>query len=242
MAEFIEACTGSMLNLIASVLLGLTTLYWLVVILGAVGIDSLDFDFDADTGLDTDLDLDTDTPHGMLQAGIGASILRFFHIGTVPVLVLWSVFILAFWMVGVLSYPLIGKWGGLLQLAALVPMVIGSLLLTKVLTLPLKALFARMKEQEEAEQKLDLIGRRGTVVSLTVTHRLGQVEIPTNGAPLRLNVRTSDDRTMLSKGDEAVVIGQDAKSNVYVVRGFWQDASHDHPQASDTMPKPGQSS
>ncbi len=224
MAEFFEACTGSTLNLIATVMLGMTMLYWVVVIVGAVGIDSLDFDFDfdADGGMDGHFDgLDGDgAGHGVLHAGIGASILRFFHIGTVPLLVLWSVFILTFWVVGVFTYPLLGSWGGLLQLAALVPMFLVTLALTKMLTLPLKTLFARIQAQEQAEQHLDLIGKRCTVVSLTATHRAGQVEVATDAAPLRLNVRTSDPNTVLNKGDEAVLIAKDPTTGAYTIRGF----------------------
>ena len=215
-AEFIEACTQSPVNLALSVLLGLILLYWVIVCLGAVGIDSLDFDFD----MDGEPDFDLDANGSLLHAGMSTSVMRFFHIGTVPLLVLLSVFVLAMWALGVISYRWIGHWSVLLQLAMLVPFALGALVLTKVLTLPLAALFKKMREQEDAEQHVDLIGRRCRVVSLTADHRHGQVEVATEGAPLRLNVTTADESIVLNKGDEAVLITQDKARGVYHVRGF----------------------
>ncbi|MEM6550608.1 MAG: hypothetical protein AAF750_00525 [Planctomycetota bacterium] len=216
MADFITACTQSPTNLVLSVLLVLIMLYWIVVIIGAVGMDSLDFDFD----FDGDVDLALDGHTSLFGAGIGLSFLRFFHVGTVPLLILVSVFVLMMWAIGVISYPLIGNWGILLQLLMLVPFAIGAILLTKVLTLPLRVFFDKLKAQEAAEQSVNLIGQRCEVVSLTATHRHGQVKVATDGSPLLLNVVTPDESITLNKGDEAVLISQDADSSVFTIQGF----------------------
>lgn len=219
-AEFIQACTQSPVNLALSVMLVLILLYWIIVILGAVGLDSLDLDLDLDGEPDIDVDLDVDSETSVLHAGVGTSILRFFNIGTVPVLILLSVFVLALWSIGVISYPWVGNWSILLQVLVLVPFSAGALLLTKLLTAPIAVLFRKMKEQEEAEQKLDLIGKRCMIVSLTATHKHGQAEVQTDGAPLRLNVVTADNASVLNKGDEAVLVAKDGTRGVYTIRGF----------------------
>ena len=217
MADFIAACTQSPVNLTLSVLLALTMTYWLVVLVGAVGLDSLDFDLD----LDTDVDLDIDaSSSGFLATGATASVLKFFHIGTVPILVLWSVFLLSLWALGVVSWPLVGSWGVLLQLAAVAPLAIGGLLLTKVLTLPLKSVFDRIERDTEAENNVQLLGRRCTIVSLTADARFGQAEIATSGSPLKLHVRTRDADTVLNKGEEAVLVGEDKGARIYYVQRF----------------------
>lgn len=103
MSQFFEACTQSPVNLALSVMLVLILFYWVVVVLGAVGLDSLDFDLDFDGEPDIDIDTDLDTDASLLDAGLGTAILKFFHIGTVPVLILLSVFILSLWAIGVVS-------------------------------------------------------------------------------------------------------------------------------------------
>lgn len=59
MSDFIAACTQSSSNLVLSLLLALTMLYWLMVLFGAVGLDSLDFDLDLDTDIDIDINART---------------------------------------------------------------------------------------------------------------------------------------------------------------------------------------
>jgi len=217
-SDFIAACTQSPVNLTLSVLLLLTMGYWLVVLVGAVGVDSLDFDLDLDTDVDVDVDVDAST--GLLATGAAASIFKFFHVGSVPILVLWTVLVLMLWALGVLSWPLVGGWGVLLQLTAVIPLLIGGLLLTKVVTLPLKHIFDQIERDTEAENNVKLLGRRCTIVSLTADVRAGQAEIATSGAPLKLNVRTRDEGTVLNKGEEAVLVGEDPEKRVYYVQRF----------------------
>ena len=217
MADFIAACTQSPVNLTLSVLLALTMAYWLVVLVGAAGLDSLDFDLDLDADVDVDVDANSS---GFLATGAAASIFKFFHVGTVPILVLWSVFVLSLWALGVVSWPLVGSWGVLLQLAAVAPLAIGGLMLTKVLTLPLKSIFDRIERDTEAENNVQLLGRRCTIVSLTADARFGQAEIATSGSPLKLHVRTRDADTVLNKGEEAVLVGEDKEARIYYVQRF----------------------
>jgi len=216
-ADFIAACTQSPVNLTLSVLLVLTMTYWIVVLVGAVGLDSLDFDLDLDT--DVDVDIDTSSS-GLFTTGAAASIFKFFHVGSVPILVLWSVFVLCLWALGVVSWPLVGSWSALLQLVAIIPLAIGGLLLTKLLTLPLKSVFDRIERDTEAENNVKLLGRRCTIVSLTADARFGQAEIATSGSPLKLNVRTRDADTVLNKGEEAVLVGEDRDKRIYFVQRF----------------------
>ena len=228
MTDFIAACVSSPVNLTLSVLLALTTLYWLVVLLGAAGLDSLDFDFDPDVDVDIDVTLDADAASGsgsggdagLLAGGPVAGLMRFLHVGSVPVLILWSVFVLCLWFIGVVTWPWLGGWSTLLQLLAVVPFAVFALLATKVLTLPLKALFDKMEAQHEAENHTRLLGRRCTITSLTADPRGGQASIDTDGAPLLLYVRTRDPDVVLNKGDEAVLVGEDKARRLYFVQKF----------------------
>lgn len=212
MADFIAACTQSPVNLTLSVLLILVAAYWAVVLVGAVDLESLDFDFDFESDPGS-------TSGGWLNGPLG-EVLRFFNVGSVPVLVLASIMLAVLWAIGVLTWPIVGQWSLLIQLVAVIPIWIAALLLTKLITLPLRRVFEQMERQAEAENNVNLQGRRCVIVSLTADPQRGQAEIATNGAPLLLNVRTRDDTVVLNKGDEAVILAADTSKNLYFVQAF----------------------
>ncbi|MFK7789016.1 MAG: hypothetical protein AB8C95_05895 [Phycisphaeraceae bacterium] len=209
MSEFIAAIL-SPVNLVLSVMLLCCVFYWLTVCLGALDIDTFDFDFDTDT------DVDIDAGSGGMSS---ISLMRFFNLGQVPLTVLASIFVLILWVVGVGSYRYIGDWGILLQLLILVPMLIGAALLTKALTNPLKRVF-RDLERSESSGEIDFIGKRCFVVSGTLDNKHGQVEVATEGAPIKLNALLEGSDHPLLKGAEVVIVSQDPESGVYRVRGF----------------------
>lgn len=208
MTEFIDAIL-SPVNLMLTIMLVAAMGYWLLVILGTLAPDSLDFDFDLDA------DTDIDTGHG--PGGIALA--KFFNLGEVPLMVLVSIFLAVMWFTGVVLHPMIGGWAVILQVAMLVPMAIVAVLLTKLLTQPFKGLLKHLRSGEDAG-KVELIGRRCVVISARVDDRAGQVEFQTDGAPLRLNVRTADASQTLSRGDEAVIVADRDERGVYVIRGF----------------------
>lgn len=222
-------------NLFFTILLGLVVLYWLMVILGALAVDSLDldvdtdvdFDVDADVDIDADLDIDADADMdadighaGPGAHGLGHSILVFFNLGQVPLLVLLSVFILTMWFTGIATHPILGDWSMFAQVAMVIPYAIGAMMVTKIITQPLAVFFKRVKEQERAEQNTQILGRRCRVVSGVVDLAHGQVEIETDGAPVKLNARTKPEHTNLKKGDEAVLIAHNRDKGFYLVREF----------------------
>lgn len=213
MTDFLNACIDSPVNLVLSILLGVTTLYWVVVILGAVGVDSLDLDLDLG-GTDADVDADLGA-HGYF-----GETLDFLNVGRVPVLILWSVLVLAMWAIGVLAWPIVGDWSLFLQLLFVLPVLLVSLLLMKVVTLPIAKMVRKMEADSEAEANVKLVGRRCVVSSLTVDTKSGQVEVATAGAPLKLHARTRDEDVVLNKGDEAVLVAEDADAHIYYVTAF----------------------
>ena len=77
-----------------------------------------------------------------------------------------------------------------------------------------------MKAQEDAEQRHDIVGKRAVVVSLTATDRGGQAEVETDGAPLKLTVKTNKPGLTLNKGDDAVVVGEDEATGHYLITNF----------------------
>lgn len=205
MNEFIDAIS-SPVNFGLTILLGCFVFYWAVVMIGIADIDAFD------------LDVDVDADAGGVQF---MSFLKFLNVGEVPLMILLTVFSLVLWLVGVLSYMLIGSafFSVPMQLLSLLPMGILAVLLTKLLTQPLRKLFSQL-DQDASAGAVEVVGMRCRVISSTVTERMGQVEIETDAAPVRLNVRTSAGAAVLKRGDEAVVVADRDENGLYIVRGF----------------------
>jgi len=82
MIEFVNEAF-QLSNLPATGFLLLISFYWLMVVLGAIGMDAIDLDFDADVDVDIDGDFDT-------TAGGFSSFAEFMHLAHVPSLGLMS--------------------------------------------------------------------------------------------------------------------------------------------------------
>ena len=87
-------------------------------------------------------------------------------------------------------------------------------MLTKIITQPLKGRFYPV-EPNKAE---DLVGATCIVTTSEVTTTFGEAELTTEGAPLRLNVRSSE--AGIAKGCEVVLVEHDAETNTWQVASF----------------------
>lgn len=203
MTEFFDAClTGSAFA--ASILLTLVCMYWILVMIGAVGLDvfDLDFDFDADADVSSIL-------------GIGAVGFRFLNLGRVPIMVWLSAFALSLWVVSMALQELgddirSGWWQ--------TSLIVGrngliSLIPTKILTQPLRGAFDTSPPNPDKE----MIGRMGVVTSV-VTETSGQVEIDAEGAPLALHARTREEE--IAKGDRIVIVDYDSETRIFDVEKY----------------------
>jgi len=214
MSEFIDAIL-SPVNLVLTVFLVCIAAYWLLVIFGTLAPDALDIDLD----FDGQGDLDGSVEPPVAGGGGLSNALRFFNIGEVPLMVLLTIFIAALWFVGIATHPWVGGWSIVFQLLSLVPMIAVALLTTKLLTQPFKGFFSKLKESE-LDGQIEVVGQRCRVISATIDHRFGQVEVQTGGAPLKLNAKTAGPGEELKRGDEVVVVADRDTKGLYTVRGF----------------------
>ena len=180
-------------------------------------------DVDADLGADVqadigaDMDADADAHAGVDGADAGAlrSVLHFFYIGEVPVMILVSIFILSCWTISVIANYYLNPSGSLiLGLPILAGDVFVSAFICKVFAMPLKRLFEAFDKDANAPR--DVMGRICIVTTTTVSKKMGQAEVTTKGAPLLLNV-VSDSDHVFKKGDEAVITGRNKKTGVYTI-------------------------
>lgn len=190
-------------NIIPTTLLGLTVLYWLTVIIGALDIDFFDFDLDA---------VDSDSVTGPFHG-----ILAFLNVADLPFMLVFSIFILTFWVLSMLMHLLPFETGGLIIGILFIPNLIISGFITKVITHPLKTLF---KDVYKTDNKVNEIeGKLCTLLCDLSFGRLGQAEVKRDATSIIINVKV-DECENLQKGEKALVIRKDADKNFYIINKF----------------------
>ncbi len=158
-----------------SILLCLVCAYWLLVILGGIDMDAIDFDLDLDADMDASV-----TDLGMLG-------LKWLNLGEVPVMLWLSIVSLAAWVVTmVFDRDMVNPT--FQQNAVAIARSLGiGILVAKLLTNPMRGKL-RTKQPNTVQ---DMLGRTCSVITSEVTPKFGNgichVE---DGAPLRLNIRT----------------------------------------------------
>lgn len=222
MDEFLRACFSGP-TLPASVLLIVVCLYWLMVIFGALDVDTLDVDLDFDADFDVsgggdagDVDLDVES-----SLGVGMVALRFLNIGKVPLMLWASAFAVPFWAVSLWwdqSSPR-DNWETWDAAGALIRNAGVGVLAAKLITQPLRGKF----DTVVPNQVKDLLGKTGRVSSTQVTDSAGQARVETDGAPLLLQVRTREEDAeikdgRLTNGDRVVLADYDSEHDVFFVR------------------------
>ena len=214
-------------NLPYTLLLMITLMYWTSVIIGALDISVLDIDVDMDVDADLDIDLDADVDvdadadthaHAHAHAhGFLSPLLRFFFsVGVIPLTIVLSFLFVSMWTISVLGNSLLGNstsW--LLALALFVPNFIASVFAARIASTPFQAIFRRLGQNPE--DMAHAVGSTCVIVTSEATESFGQAEVSTHGAPLLLNVRTTEGVT-LSKGDKALIYDQDREKSVYLIR------------------------
>lgn len=211
-------------NLPYTILLGVVLFYWLTVMIGALDISFLDVDLDTDVDVDLDVDADMEADVDGADGTFSTldTLLTFMNLRDIPFMIMFSVFSLILWMGALIGNHLLGDNSWMFYILAFFPNVIGSLLITKVVTMPLRPFFRAFKDTGDA--RVEILGQICTMVTDADTTRLGQAEVTLSGAPLRLNVKTWKNRA-LKKGDRAIVIEKSENGDYYIVEEFneWEN-------------------
>lgn len=197
-------------NLPLTVLLGIAVIYWLIVIAGLIGMDSIDLDID----IDADADLDGDVSGS--SDSMWMAVLRFLNFGQVPAGVVISILLLSAWTISMIANFIFNPAGSLLiALGLFVGNFIISALVTKVISAPLRTFFKKLDADDDARKPI--VGRECVIKSLSVSESSGQAEIVTDAAPIIIQVRAAESDS-LQKGDSALVVQEDPGSGIYRVR------------------------
>ncbi|MDX5346741.1 MAG: YqiJ family protein [Hymenobacteraceae bacterium] len=207
--ELFEAAFASV-NIIPTALLVFVLIYWVAVILGLLDIDL----FNLEIEVDTELDVDADGAGSVVWLN---SVLAFFNLGRVPFMLFVTFVAVPFWVISILlnyyvtySFP----WVGFILL---IPAFIGSLFVSKILTTPFVKMFAVL--EKEHDSSVTIIGQMCTVTLPANSEELGQAAVKTAGAPLLLNVKTTQGKS-LKKGQTALVIDYNQENKIYLIEPY----------------------
>jgi len=241
MPEIITEAFG-LHNLPVTVLLGVMVIYWIMVLIGVAdgdmdGADAgghVDAGGHLEAGHGADLaDGHTMESHGGItvgghldghaahqSGGFWQSCGRLLHLGEIPLMIVLSVLSLFMWFFSISANVLFngepGSRSAGMALLLLVPNLLVSLLLTRVVLSPLRGVIRRMQTTESEVERV--VGREGTVCTGEVTDAFGQIEIPAKGAPVVVNARVAPGRPAIPKGTRVLVYDAAPDALYYLVR------------------------
>ncbi len=190
--------------------LALTTLYWLVAVLGLISIDILDFEFLDIEGAEVDGDVSGDLDMGeateLTNANVLAGLMLRLGLNGVPVTIIISLISLFGWILSYYSVYLLFSLvpDGILQYLAGIPILLVSLYVAAMITAfvikPLRPLF---KKAHQTTEKY-VLGQVAIVRTSRVDESFGEAVMADGGAGLILKIRSSSD-SHFKKGDKVVL-------------------------------------
>jgi hypothetical protein len=198
-------------NLVATGLLVFVLLYWLTVIVGLLDFKTADLHL----GGPADLHADAGHLHGPNTDWLNGA-LAFFNLGRVPLMLFVSFVALPLWVGSILTNYYTGNTSLLRGLVFLLPLLLASLFVAKVLTQPFVRLFTALEKDHNGGAVA--LGKVCTVLLPATADHLGQAAVRIDGAPLMLNVRTTG--APLAKGETALVIDYDTPRRCYLIEPY----------------------
>lgn len=212
MKEVLDASLQAV-NIIPTILLITTVVYWLIVMLGVIDLDFLDVDVD----VDADIDIDGPDVDSGLSINWLNSVLVFFNLGRIPFMLFLSFLALPMWIISVQINYMLGNTNFVMGLAFLIPNLVVSLFIAKFLTMPFIKLFSKM--EEDGETTTTMIGKICHVILPLRSDSVGQVEVNVEGSNYRISAKTIEDKVM-QKGEEGLIIEYHEDGQYYVVEPY----------------------
>ncbi|MCA9715219.1 MAG: DUF1449 family protein [Myxococcales bacterium] len=221
-------------TIVYSILLIFVIIYWVFVLIGALGLDVLDFDADvvdgaaegaaegiaegvAEGAAEGAAEAVEGAAEGAMEGGF--SLLNFLGIGRVPATVVLSLLVGFAWVICYYAMVLartLGVSGFLVGTAALAGAFVLGSLITSAAVRPLFPVF----RVHQATSNRDLVGKVCTVSTGRVDARFGQATLldETGGEHL-IQVR-SDDANQIQRGTQAVIVAYDREREAFIIEGM----------------------
>ncbi len=181
----------------------LSAVYWLLTVLGFVGIEALDMDLDGDS---------------VASLNVFSGLLFRLGLNGVPLTIVISLIALLGWVFCFLIVYFIYPWIRVpwLQLVTGIPVVVGVLYVSAIITAmiikPLRPIFLASNQQVQKQ----ILGQVAVVRTGEVNRSFGEAYLEDGGAGLIIKVRAYKDE-VFKRGDRVVLLEYVAGENLYRV-------------------------
>ena len=217
------------INTPLSVLLIFLTAYRLITLVLGMDFDfDLDFDIDIDSSFDpssigvddvSNLELKNKSIAGSSQKKLKwwQIILVYFNFSELPFLFTFTAWIFFWWLLTLVvtyytnSYD--NFWGLIIFILAIIP----SLIINKIFTNPFKSLFKKL--ERKGVKALDLLGRKGVLLSNISSNKLGSAKLFVENDPINIYVKSINGET-IETNTEILIIKQSKDSKYYYVKSY----------------------
>jgi len=210
--EFLDVAF-SPVNTVLSVLLAMTVIYWLFTILTGLDID---------IGINSDLDADLDAPDGHIHLSDDPSMwlqfLKFLNLDIVPMAYFLTISLLISWLISFyLNFYLpLPTWLGVV---ILIPVLISSVLVTRIILKPLTPFFREINHK--GEKAYDFLGRQGRLKSGIQGDKIGMMELFIGNDPMTLMVKSKGGK-LLEHGAYVMIVDEEPQKRIYYVERIIQ--------------------
>lgn len=202
-------------NAIPTALLLFIVVYWIIVIMGFLGTDFLDFDIDVEADFDADAEVEG-SANSSGDISFLNNVLLFFNLGRMPLMIWMSFLVIPLWFICININGLFGISNFFLGMVVFFPTLIGCLFIAKFLTWPFMKFFQKMDQEGK---KKEIIGKIG-VVMLSADHvSKGQAEVNYQGSFLRFNILTKEG-TSVAKGSKVLFIQHFPDKEAYLIEPY----------------------
>jgi hypothetical protein len=203
----------SPVNLLPTLLLTIVLVYWVFVMVGLLDLHIVDLHLDVHAESHHDVDVHVDG----LDVSFLNNALAFFNLGHIPLMVFLSFLILPMWILSILANYYTGNTQIWLSFAFLLPNLVVSLFVAKILTMPFIKVFSALSKENDIDEIV--IGKMCTILIPASEDKIGQASVKIDGAPLMLNIKTTAGK-MLEKGKSGLVIDYNSDRNIYTVEPY----------------------
>lgn len=193
-------------NTVLSVLLILAVIYWIFTIITGLDIDiGIDADFDADA-LDGHVHV-PDDPSSWIQ------FLKFLNLDIVPVTYFLTISLLFTWLTSFYIEVFISPafW---LAAVLVIPSLIISILITKIILKPLNPFFKEINHK--GEKAHDFLGREGRMKSTIHGTKTGILEVFIGSDPMTLMVKSKNGER-IEHGTKVIIVDEGPQKKFYYV-------------------------
>ena len=210
----------------------------LLIVLAAYRIITMLFGLDLDFDMDFDIDVDADFDASGLDieeisnievkrdAIVGNKqkelkwwqiILIYFNFAELPFLFTFTSWIFFWWSLTVIGTYITGSYDNSFGLVIFLGAIIPALIINKIFTTPFKAIFKKL--ERKGVDNLDLLGRKGTLLSNITNDKLGSVKLVVNSDPINVYAKSLKGETIKS-GQQVLIIKKSKDKKYYYIQSY----------------------